>query len=723
MKIIQSKRCSRAISGFSLMEVIGVVTVLGLLAAVALTSFKSTQGAVVQAKMLSDVTKLNSLVTIYQASGGSLAAAVTPQDVLDTLKTVRGAVDAKTTVGPVTGREVDVRLAARMQTVNEAATSAARVIWNPSTQKFEIAYGGAAGVASFVLDDALADNDYGIEPRTATSVKYNSENGWVWKNESAQSQPLLSPSNALVSGAPGYTFDPSVPDGGTGSSVVSALPAPSITPRGGSFYLSEFVTTVTIDQGLLVAGSGVPGYTVIHEDGTSTGWLPYRGPFSITYGDIVQARNTTTDAARYSDSPVISENYAVRPTLLNAPLITPNAGSYLASAWPAITISANGAPVGPYTAITYKVTSSAGVSGPWTNYTGPIVTTYGDTVTAKNVSLNSKFYTDSGTVANTYNVTGSSKLPPPLFTQSTDSAGKSWITINADTSKMPIPAGTRIYYTLNGTDPGIKSTEDPVTGTLFNPSKPIAVPTTAGTYLEITARLYPPLADKIHFDTSDIGDFDVSASEPGLLGGHIDVDTSHLIYVAGRGTTDAHVHAYDDKYNVTTVNLMNFLDTKLAEISKYIPNGVRFKLIVANGSLSPGGRLSINKTYNASDPTTYVKVTDYSNGSTSGLNVYSMDGVSGTTKLSSLTMNFSTDTLAIGGLIGTNTGAVRSNKAGANGEYRDGALVVQAVRVNADGSDAFTTNVTQSNGGVQGVAASGLLWECSMFWHWHGADY
>ncbi|MCE9520306.1 MAG: hypothetical protein K8R87_12235 [Verrucomicrobia bacterium] len=723
MKTIQSQRCPRSNMGFSLMEVIGVVAVLGLLATIALTSFKSTQGAVVQTKLVSDVTKLNSLVSIYQASGGSLADAVTPQDVLDTLKTVRGVVDATQTVGPVTGRAVDVRLAAKMQTVDEAATSAARVVWNAGAKKFEIAYSGTGGVASFVLDDTLADNDYGAETRADSSVKYNASAGWVWKDDKTQALAFLSPLNAVVTGAAGYTFDPSKPDGGGGNTVIASLPPPSITPRGGSFYLANFITSVTITPGLLVSGSGNPGYKVDHEDGTSTGWLPYTAPFSITYGDTVQARNTTTDAALYSDSATVSESYTVTPTLLTAPLITPAGGSYLASAWPAITIDANGAPVGPYTAISYKVTSAAGVSSAWQTYTGPIVTTYGDTVTAKNVSLNTKFYTDSTTVANTYNVTGSSKLPPPIFTMTTDAAGKQWVAISGDSSKMPIPAGARIYYTLTGADPGNKSTEDPVTGTLYVAGKPIAMPTTAGTYLEITARMYPPTSDKIHFDTSDIGDYDVTVAGPGLAGGHIDVDTAHLIYMAGKGTTDAHVHAYDDKYAVTTVNLMNFLDTKLSEINKIIPNGTRFKLIVFNGNLSPGGKLSINKTYNASDPTTYVKVTDYQNSSIPGLTVYSMDGVSGTVKLTSLTMNFTTDTLAIGGLIGTNTGAVRSNKAGPNGEYRDGALGIQAVKVNADGTDAFTSNVAISNGGNQGAASSGLLWECTMFWHWHGPDY
>jgi hypothetical protein len=63
------------------------------------------------------------------------------------------------------------------------------------------------------------------------------------------------------------------------------------------------------------------------------------------------------------------------------------------------------------------------------------------------------------------------------------------------------------------------------------------------------------------------------------------------------------------------------------------------------------------------------------------------------------------------------TGQVKGNKPGPNGEYRAGAFLVQAVLVNADGTPAFTTNPAISNGGVQGPAVTGLLWEMSVFYH------
>jgi hypothetical protein len=181
---------------------------------------------------------------------------------------------------------------------------------------------------------------------------------------------------------------------------------------------------------------------------------------------------------------------------------------------------------------------------------------------------------------------------------------------------------------------------------------------------------------------------------------------------------------------------MAFHTTTLRNIQDVIPAGQRFRLIVSNANLSTGGKLSINKTFNKDDPSTFTRVADYDNTSPSSLTVYSTGGVSGSTKLTSLSMNFDANvitnsqgngsgntSLSIGGIFGTVTGAVRSNTVGALGEHRNGALVLQAVAVNPDGTNAFTTSLAQSNGGVQGAALTGLLWECAIFWHWSNGAY
>jgi hypothetical protein len=72
----------------------------------------------------------------------------------------------------------------------------------------------------------------------------------------------------------------------------------------------------------------------------------------------------------------------------------------------------------------------------------------------------------------------------------------------------------------------------------------------------------------------------------------------------------------------------------------------------------------------------------------------------------------------------TSTGCVRDNELGPHREWRNGALTLQAVELDEeDASDAFSTDLALSAGGVHGVATSGLIWESTIFWHWDGPCY
>lgn len=212
--------------------------------------------------------------------------------------------------------------------------------------------------------------------------------------------------------------------------------------------------------------------------------------------------------------------------------------------------------------------------------------------------------------------------------------------------------------------------------------------------------------------------------DPGLSEGHFDVDTSSTIASIGSGKTDGHVHSYDDKYQTTGVNYFNIEGNKLSEIFLDIPDpATKFKIIVVNADLSIGAKLVINKAYVANDPSTYIMATNYDDSRSSNLPVYSLGGVAGTTKLTQLGVYFDPDAIALGGLLPSVTGAVRSNVPGKNGEWRNGAFTIQAVLVKPDGSDGFTADRTLSAGGSIGAATSGLLWESTIFWHRSGPSY
>lgn len=249
----------------------------------------------------------------------------------------------------------------------------------------------------------------------------------------------------------------------------------------------------------------------------------------------------------------------------------------------------------------------------------------------------------------------------------------------------------------------------PVTTT--DPDHTLDPPTTdTTTHDPGTGTDVPPEID-LHDDPND----------PGLDGGHFDVDTSSFVSDIGNGNTDAHVHEYDDQYDVVGVNLMAFLAASLHDLDEDVTDPAqRFKLIVANGDLSPGARFTVDDVYVATDPRTWTEVDDYDDTDVSALPVWSLGGVAGSTRLGNLGLYFDPDAILDGDLVPSVTGCVQANELSLDGGWRNGAITIQAVAVDADGTDAFTTDLSLSIGGVQGVATSGLLWETTLFWHWDG---
>jgi hypothetical protein len=202
----------------------------------------------------------------------------------------------------------------------------------------------------------------------------------------------------------------------------------------------------------------------------------------------------------------------------------------------------------------------------------------------------------------------------------------------------------------------------------------------------------------------------------GLWGIHIDVDTSHLLYPFGSGTTDAHHHEWDDDFDTNKIDYFSLMDVNLHEIFEDItdPN-TKFKIILANANLSPGADITVNGML--------FRVTTYDDIAISDLPILTLGGSGGTTKLTELRMTFDRASGLKGNVHPTVTGSVRGNDPGQFGEWRNGALTVQAIRVKDDGTPLSPTNVALSAGGVQGVATGNLLWESTVFWHWQGPAY
>ena len=117
-----------------------------------------------------------------------------------------------------------------------------------------------------------------------------------------------------------------------------------------------------------------------------------------------------------------------------------------------------------------------------------------------------------------------------------------------------------------------------------------------------------------------------------------------------------------------------------------------------------------------------IPVDEYDDTEIGNLTTFSLGGVSGSSRLTSLKITMTQDVIFQAGVIPTNTGDVQDNTLGKQYEWRNGSLTLQAVAVGSSGNDAFTTDLTLSNGD-QGAASTGLLWEAALFWHWDGDSY
>lgn len=332
-------------SGFSMVEIIIALTLLGLVGAVIVDKVISTRTAAKSTKLVSDVKRLNSIVAVYLAEGGSLANVTTVQGVLDKLKTVRPSSEIQRNVGMMTGRGVDKRLVARTQTAKEASSTDPRVVWNSTSNQFEIKTSGNGAVAEFKFDDSLATAAPATDTRSRSNVLYNGDPGWVWAPGTNAENAFLSPINvAMANTAVTPLLDPttsptsSSSSGGittttaTGTVTTSSssstssssngsnpsgtlpngstpgkLPTPVITTKGGRFSADNFPTQEFIDP------NASPGaYSVLKYQLNNTGsWITYTGPLSVPSGTTITAKNVSTNTTLYTDSSTDTESYYI----------------------------------------------------------------------------------------------------------------------------------------------------------------------------------------------------------------------------------------------------------------------------------------------------------------------------------------------------------------------------------------------------------------------------
>jgi len=310
-----------------LLELIIMISVLGVLTAVTVSLVADDPGSARNAKLDSDLSTLNQMVALYVADGGNLGGLTTPQQVIDKLKMARPTADLKRHTNMASGRLVDVRLRARTTTRPDNDNNP-RALWNRTQQRFELTQATGSAVSEFYLDETLAGTNPGTDStRAKPFVGYNTaKSGWVWSPTATNTQPNYlnpRPYNPMdnadgfnpdeekpESGEP-PTTDPGGDGGGPGGGenpslpTLTKLPRPVITPSGGTFAFIAFPGSAMITDGGAPAGVSRLMYRI-----NGGAWMVYTGgAVGLTPSMTLQAMNETTRPAEYSTSNVNTQTY------------------------------------------------------------------------------------------------------------------------------------------------------------------------------------------------------------------------------------------------------------------------------------------------------------------------------------------------------------------------------------------------------------------------------
>ncbi len=295
-----------ASKAFSLVEVMIVISVLGVLAFLAVATMSRVVDSARDQKLRSDADTLNRAVMAFIASGGEVSGISDPVAVLQTLK--QQAASGARTAG-FAGAVIDPRVQFVLQTAEEAQTSAPRIVWNPAEARFEVVAGaGAPGIAAFTLDGVPPQADE-VSDRNSP-VLYAKESSWIWDYHDVPAGMAPGPSEIPVSETPDSTPPPAPP---IPAISFSALAPPVLSIPSGSFPFADFNLSLSISDPN-PAGAGILYVSIDYGN-----WKPYTGAISVAPGSVINAQ-VLPASDDYTSSEPVEGNYRV----MRLPLATPS---------------------------------------------------------------------------------------------------------------------------------------------------------------------------------------------------------------------------------------------------------------------------------------------------------------------------------------------------------------------------------------------------------------
>ena len=444
-------RRTAAKRGFTLIEALVVIAVLGLVATVVVPSIQQSPDAAKKAKLEQDIVMVNNAIDAYLAAGGSQGG-LSAEGAVETLKQRVTA----TVTTEMTG-ELGPFLDPRIFTAPSDFGWSARFVTG-AQPRFVIQNTPDGVVFERGLPTAVGGPTASTKP------------SWLWSYAEAEAQSVSKP-----------VFEPTAIDTGTtlgvSGSVLVGLVAPSISPASQTFDLSGFPLPVSISNPN-PSGSSIVYYRI--DEGSWVLWV--NSPFNVNPGSTVEAVAVSIDPSRYYNSSADSETYSVTPLQLGVSIDAPASITYAqaggsmigqaAQLPPSATISLVGGVPPPYiSSANFQVRYTSDGSDPRTSPTAVVAPNFSGafppvsfglglsswgvnnslTVRAAAVSLRPDWFTGSPVASATVSPQRVS-LGPPIVSPTNQIVTFSVTVIMSNPATGP-SSGMSVRYTTNNTAP------------------------------------------------------------------------------------------------------------------------------------------------------------------------------------------------------------------------------------------------------------------------------
>lgn len=506
--------------GFSLLEALMVVALLGVVSALLVPRITGPPDAAKRAKLEQDVVIVNNAIDAYLAAGGSQGA-LNADNVIEALKQrIAGGVTAEMTgaVGPF--------LDPRVVTFPSDFSWSARFETSPRPR--------------FVVQNSPAGVVFGKGlPSPVGGPTASANPSWLWS---------YSPATAAAPERPVY--EPGISESdttlGTTNTVLTGLAKPVITPGSQTLPLTGYPLAVN------VSNPNPQGSSIVYYRIGSGSWVLSVGtPFNVDPGSTVTAVAVSLDPSRYYNSGAADESYQVVPWQLAVDVSAPSGVTYaqaggqmsgqalMAPVTATISIANAGQIPAPYVSSSYfSVRYTTDGSDPLTSATAQNSSSFSGSFPALQLGLGLAAWGSSSAV--TIRAVAVSAKPEwfagSAVSEATSTKTQTPLSLGVSPANpigLPVqvlvnesgsvPVGLRKYYAIGGADPLTSPSGGAPTGSAILYTGPVSGASLPSTSYVFTAQAAGPSGYESWFSSAPVSrTYSIVTSLPsGFVGANI----------------------------------------------------------------------------------------------------------------------------------------------------------------------------------------------------------